>query len=90
VGKYERYLEWAAYAMVGACVAASALVMELIEEALIHFKDHWAQQQIEQNNFLAAWLCYALFSALFGVLACLMTTFWGPGASGSGVAEVIA
>ena len=32
---------------------------------------------------------YALFSGMLAVLSCTMTTYWGPGAAGSGVAEVI-
>ena len=30
-----------------------------------------------------------MFSAFLGVLSCTLTTFWGPGAAGSGVAEII-
>jgi len=75
--------------VLGAFIAASALSMEMIEESLIHFKDHWAQDQIMKNNFVASWLVYALFSGLLAVLAATLTTYWGPGAAGSGVAEVI-
>ena len=32
---------------------------------------------------------YASFSAFLGVCACTLTTFWGTGAAGSGVAEII-
>jgi chloride channel 7 len=34
-------------------------------------------------------LVYSSFSAFLGVLSCVLTTYWGPGAAGSGVAEVI-
>jgi chloride channel 7 len=34
-------------------------------------------------------LFYATFSAFLGVVSCSLTTFWGPGAAGSGVAEII-
>lgn len=63
--------------------------MDIIEESLIHFKDHQAQAQIESNSSALAWLIYASFSGFLGVLSCVLTTYWGPGAAGSGVAEVI-
>jgi H+/Cl- antiporter ClcA len=63
--------------------------MDIIEESLIHFKDHWAQTQIGNNNNSTSWLVYASFSSLLGVLSCVLTTYWGPGAAGSGVAEII-
>lgn len=30
-----------------------------------------------------------MFSAFLGVLSCTLTAYWGPGANGSGVAEII-
>jgi chloride channel 7 len=41
------------------------------------------------NNIGASWIFYASFSAFLGVLSCTLTTYYGPGASGSGVAELI-
>lgn len=38
---------------------------------------------------ISSWLFYASFSAFLGVISSTMTTFWGPGANGSGVAEII-
>jgi len=70
-------------------IGAIAAVMDLIEETLVHFKDHFTQLQIQQNNLLSSWIFYATFSAFLGVLSCTLTTFWGPGAAGSGVAEII-
>ena len=89
VGQYEEAIEICLLVLCGLLIALSALIMDIIEESLIHFKDHWAQTQIENNNNTLGWLVYASFSALLGVLSCVMTTYWGPGAAGSGVAEVI-
>ena len=36
-----------------------------------------------------AWLFYALYGATLCVISCIVTTWWGTGASGSGVAEII-
>ena len=40
-GKHEKYIEWAMYAVVGILTGAAAFIMELIEESLVHFKDHF-------------------------------------------------
>lgn len=73
----------------GFIIALSAFVMDLIEETLIHFKDKQAETQIEHNNFWAGWFLYVTFSGFVATLSCVITTYWGPGAAGSGVAEVI-
>ena len=36
-----------------------------------------------------AWLFYSLYGAALCVMSCIVTTWWGTGASGSGVAEII-
>lgn len=63
--------------------------MDIIEESLVHFKDHFTQEQIVDNSLYGSWMFYASFSAFLGVVSATLTTFWGPGASGSGVAEII-
>ena len=89
IGKYEVQMEWLAYIILGVGTGSIAFVMDMIEEGLVHFKDHFTQHQIDAGSHLAAWLFYACFSALLGVVSCCLTTFWGPGAAGSGVAEII-
>lgn len=89
VDKYEVQIEWFTYFVLGVFVGATGFLMDLIEETLVHFKDHFTQHQIEAENLTSSWMFYATFSAFLGVLSCIMTTFWGPGASGSGVAEII-
>ena len=39
--KYESYLEWTAYGVLGILIGATAYIMDLIEESLVHFKDHY-------------------------------------------------
>eukprot|EP00356_Strombidium_inclinatum_P010961 CAMPEP_0170493870 /NCGR_PEP_ID=MMETSP0208-20121228/14316_1 /TAXON_ID=197538 /ORGANISM="Strombidium inclinatum, Strain S3" /LENGTH=185 /DNA_ID=CAMNT_0010769851 /DNA_START=214 /DNA_END=771 /DNA_ORIENTATION=+ len=85
----EVYLEWFAYMLLGIFIALTAMLMDVIEESLVHFKDHFTQDQIDEGNLFGSWLFYASFSAFLGVIASTMTTFWGPGAAGSGVAEII-
>lgn len=39
--KYESLIEWSAYGLLGIMIGAAAYVMDLIEESLVHFKDHY-------------------------------------------------
>lgn len=73
----------------GVIIALFAFVMDVIEESLVHFKDHFTQHQIDNQDITGSWLFYCTFSAFLGVISCTLTTFWGPGAAGSGVAEII-
>ena len=39
----EIYLEWLLYALMGMGIGITAFAMELTEESLVHFKDHFTQ-----------------------------------------------
>jgi chloride channel 7 len=39
--KYEVYFEWLAYGVLGIVIGLTAYIMDLIEESLVHFKDHY-------------------------------------------------
>jgi len=41
------------------------------------------------DKTIQAWIAYALFAGILGLLAGIMTTYYGQGAAGSGVAEII-
>jgi hypothetical protein len=40
-GKYDTIYEWGAYVILGIFIGASGFLMDLIEESLVHFKDHF-------------------------------------------------
>ena len=40
---YESYLEWLLYGMMGLGIGTTAFIMDIIEESLVHFKDHFTQ-----------------------------------------------
>ena len=42
------------------------------------------------GNYALAWFLYSLYSCFLVTLGAAMTLYWGPGASGSGVAETLA
>ena len=44
---------------------------------------------IDNGGVGAAWIVFLLLSITFGGLAALMTVYIGPGASGSGIAELM-
>jgi hypothetical protein len=46
VGRFEKQIEIFCYFIMGFLIALTAWVMDIIEESLIHFKDHWTQDQI--------------------------------------------
>ena len=81
--------EWFAYALVGFFVGTVAFFMILLEEALLEETMHLTEHLIKNGQDINAWLTYGGLCALFGLIAGVMTTYYGPGASGSGVAEMI-
>ena len=43
----------------------------------------------ESNSSIKAYVFYVLYAMVFVLIACLMTIYIGPGANGSGVAEIM-
>ena len=44
---------------------------------------------VSNGSQVNAWLFYAFYGSGLVLISCIMTTYWGTGAMGSGVAEVI-
>lgn len=77
-------------------MGAIAFVMNLVEQLLsLAFVAVMETQIINNLNgsmwdkYYAPWLIFGCLSGCSGLIASLMTTYYGPGASGSGVAEFI-
>jgi len=62
--------------------------MDIFEMLLVYIKDSVTESLIDTNIY-SAWLFYALYGTSLCLISCVMTTWWGTGAFGSGVAEVI-
>lgn len=77
--------------MVGLFVGVVAFFMILLEEVINELVIEHTQHLISDDNttWFSAWIFYAGMAAMFATIASLMTTYYGPGASGSGVAELI-
>jgi len=59
----------------------------LVTSENINYGDEFIKPKASDN--LAAWLWFAGMSGLYGLIASALTTYWAPGATGSGVAELI-
>ena len=85
-------MEWVAYILVGLLTGFTAAIMTNIEENTTAFRKHFADDIIggSADNIFMAFLFFSGGSAVLVLVSSLMTVYWGPGAYGSGVAELIA
>lgn len=56
---------------------------------LVWIKDDNTQKLIDTDGATVSWLFYAFFSVALVLISTVMTVWWGSGAAGSGVAEVV-
>ena len=76
----------------GVFTGFTAAIMTNIEENTTSFRKNHADDIIDNksDNIFTSWLFFTGFSALLVLISTVMTVYWGPGAYGSGVAELIA
>ena len=82
---------WIAHCLIGVIVATITWAMTTVEDASAEFRTKFIQEILDKNpdsaaGAWAAYTCYAMFLVLCG---CLLTIYVGPGAYGSGVAEIM-
>jgi len=93
----EHLKEWLAYILLGFFLGIAAFMMATLEESLSAYIAHGTNNMIQRDLFsgndfktyFGPWLFFAGCSGLLGLIAGAMTTYWGQGAAGSGVAEMI-
>ena len=85
-------MEWVAYSIIGICTGLTSAVMMGIEEFLVHEKRHFTDVIIDgsTDRLALGWLFFTGFSVIFALFGCALTVFYGPGATGSGITELIA
>ena len=90
-GKWTNIMEWTAYCLVGLFTGFTAAIMTNIEENATAFRKNFADDIIggSRDNIISGFLFFSGFSACLVLISSLMTVYWGPGANGSGVAELI-
>ena len=90
---WEVFMSWVAYALAGILTGFTASIMVFIEDNLTDLKRNTADKMIKGNDMgslFASFAFFVCFSMALVFLAAAMTVFYGPGAVGSGVAELIA
>ena len=81
---------WIAHGILGVCLATITFLMTTIEDSSAELRNDIIQSIIDRgNNAAAAWAAYTLYGMSFVLTACLLTIYVGPGANGSGVAEIM-
>ena len=78
--------------LVGVFVGFTAAALAWLEEHGVHLKRSITDKLIDGNidNMNVAWLFFSGTSIVAVLIASSMTVLWAPGATGSGVAELIA
>ena len=82
-------MEWMAYTIVGVFTGLTASIMTLIEENSTDFRKNTSDNLIADIGLPFGWLMFSGMSAVLVLIATTTTIFWGPGANGSGVAELM-
>lgn len=77
------------YLCQGIILGIVAFIIEIIEEFSIDWRIA-ATDEYDDDNLFVAWIIYTLFGILYVGLAAILTVYIGPGAAGSGTAEMMA
>jgi len=81
---------WLAHCILGVIVAVITFLLTIAEDASAEFKADFVQKIIDKNNSaFEAWLAFTAYGMAFVLVACLITIYVGPGANGSGIAEIM-
>lgn len=80
---------WLLYASVGIAMGFVAFGVDLAVGELFRLKWGTTQDMLLNGGTTEAWLIYLGISVLFGGAASAMTVYYGPGAAGSGIAELM-
>jgi chloride channel 7 len=81
-------LGWLVFAMIGVIMGLVAFIVDVLVESLIMWKWNATSAQLT-TNLAVAWVIFMGISILFGGVGSILTVFVGPGAVGSGIAELM-
>ena len=82
-------MEIIAFIVLGLGIGVMGFFMDTIEQILVYIKDYTTQKIIDNGSNVGAWLFYSFYGTVLVLISLVMTIYWGTGAMGSGVAEVI-
>ena len=82
---------WIAHCILGVAVATITWAMTTIEDKSAEFRTYFIQDLLDKNpdSAAGAWFAYVCYAMFLVGCACLMTIYVGPGANGSGIAEIM-
>lgn len=82
---------WIAHGILGIVVATITWAMTTVEDAAAEFRAAFVQRKLDENpdSVAPAWASYSFYAMGFVLAACLLTIYVGPGANGSGIAEIM-
>ena len=85
------FLEWCVYGLTGLFTGFTASIMEYLEGKITNFRKTTADNLIggSESDMWKSWSFFGGFSCLLALIATTTTVYWGPGANGSGVAELM-
>ena len=86
------FMEWVAYALIGIFTGLTCAVMMHIEEFLVHEKraiTNWIVDGKSEQLYLG-WMFFTGFSVILALFGACLTVYYGQGATGSGITELIA
>ena len=75
--------------MLGVATGTVAFMMATVEDFLTNKKSEVAQDMITDGHTWQPYLYYTGFAVVCALVATLLTVYIGPGANGSGVAEIM-
>ena len=76
------------YLFLGIIVGIVAFIIDQIEEYFTDWRNE-ATDKYDNDTEGLAWLIYTLFGVLYVAIAAILTVYVGPGAVGSGTAEMM-
>lgn len=88
-GKKVGLYSWLIFGIVGVIMGFVAFIVDLLVEHLMIWKWEMTQGVMNASGIGAAWIVFLLLSVLFGGTASAITVWIGPGANGSGIAELM-
>jgi chloride channel 7 len=80
---------WLMFFLAGVGIGVTAFMIDCIEEFIVDNKWKAAQSMLYEEKFYVGWITYMMIGSSVGACGAALTIWVGPGAAGSGVAELM-
>lgn len=90
-GTHMEVYVWIAHAILGIATGAVAWLLASLEDTFVAFRKHTVQDLLDNNpdSVAFAFMFYVAWAFVLVLVATVLTQFVGPGANGSGIAEIM-